>query len=86
MRFSLYDGCDCDCGDLDPDCDRTPEIVFGCGVDEVCIAGVCGSITTSPTPFPKPALGLRSAPTKGIFRPGVDKSPEPQGPAFWKYI
>ena len=47
------DGCDCNCGAPDPDCESTP-VVFGCdGETDVCELGICiGNPTVTPTDAP----------------------------------
>ena len=41
FNFANFDGCHCDCGAPDPDCDFSSQFVFNCGFDEVCVDGVC---------------------------------------------
>lgn len=40
--FSNQDGCDCECGQPDPDCEFD-DTVFGCGGTDICVEGVCSS-------------------------------------------
>jgi len=43
--FGRLDGCDCECGAYDPDCDRAGESVFNCNAGETCVDsadGTCG--------------------------------------------
>ncbi len=41
-KYGGEDGCDCNCGAYDPDCDTLPQVVFGCDVDEICsVDGIC---------------------------------------------
>ena len=39
--YGTLDGCDCDCGAYDPDCDRDDQTVYNCG-----FLGVCGASGT----------------------------------------
>ena len=58
FHFNTSDGCDCDCGDVDPDCskhDDVNQLGFGCmNANFICIEGVCHSTipTQSPTFLP----------------------------------
>ncbi len=48
--FGTGDGCDCDCGEYDPDCDDPTQIVLNCAFDETCSdAGTCEPDTGGPT-------------------------------------
>ena len=49
--FAAADGCDCNCGAYDTDCDDTTANVYGCASDQTCdAAGLCtgGTGTTAP--------------------------------------
>jgi len=35
--YNASDGCDCDCGAYDPDCNNYDSIVFNCDTDEICL-------------------------------------------------
>lgn len=50
--YAFLDGCDCQCGAYDPDCDIADSIVFNCnkGYDPVCTAD---SVCTYLTPIPE---------------------------------
>ena len=39
--YDAGDGCDCECGVVDPDCESGTTVVHGCGADEVCVDGTC---------------------------------------------
>ncbi len=40
--YGVLDGCDCDCGAYDPDCDDPTQDVIGCGFGQICdFDGVC---------------------------------------------
>ena len=40
--YATHDGCDCDCGCWDPDCDDPEATLYGCGVWQRCVQpGVC---------------------------------------------
>ena len=40
--YNTLDGCDCNCGMYDPDCDYSTQTVLGCGTGEYCDSGgVC---------------------------------------------
>jgi len=39
--FNANDGCDCNCGVEDPDCDEPSAEIFGCEGAEICVAGEC---------------------------------------------
>ena len=41
--YNASDGCDCDCGAYDPDCDDHYQEIFNCynGVNPTCLAGIC---------------------------------------------
>ncbi len=40
--YAASDGCDCDCGAWDPDCDDPDQEIWGCEDDEVCVPpGLC---------------------------------------------
>jgi len=39
--YDAGDGCDCECGVVDPDCDSGTTVVHGCSADEVCVDGAC---------------------------------------------
>lgn len=58
--YSAYDGCDCDCGALDPDCTGDPpQAVFNCDSSEICLYGRCVVVQqpTSASPSGSPAPG-----------------------------
>jgi hypothetical protein len=41
--YGTRDGCDCNCGAWDPDCDDPTQQVFGCGIGWTCMhPGICG--------------------------------------------
>lgn len=40
--YDATDGCDCDCGAVDPDCEDPKAMVFGCeNKTDTCVEGVC---------------------------------------------
>lgn len=40
------EGCDCACGDPDPDCEDPEQVVYGCKNEtDICVEGVCTSAT-----------------------------------------
>ena len=39
--YDHADGCDCNCGAPDPDCDLPNMMTFGCQTGQTCVAGVC---------------------------------------------
>lgn len=46
--YDGLDGCDCNCGAPDPDCDDSTQSVLGCSENEVCSDGICTTLTTVP--------------------------------------
>lgn len=55
--YNSSDGCDCECGAVDPDCFETPEIVFNCFFfDTICVNDVC-------TPYFRPTFSPTNSPT-----------------------
>jgi hypothetical protein len=44
--FDALDGCDCECGAYDPDCDVAGQTVYGCDTGEICnVQGDCQAST-----------------------------------------
>jgi len=39
--YDADDGCDCDCGDVDPDCLKSGQELFNCEAGDVCFEGLC---------------------------------------------
>ena len=55
--YSTFDGCNCECGAVDPDCDVTdpPQQVLNCQAGQTCEDGKCVG-NTVPTPTSAPVL------------------------------
>ena len=59
--YSAFDGCDCECGTYDPDCDYPDQDVFGCGLfgtcseEGICQGGGPAAFCDLTTPFTAPA-------------------------------
>lgn len=60
--FGTSDGCDCNCGLRDPDCDVNGQSLFGCPCDDMTCnsngfcTGACGGITVLASTEPCPTL------------------------------
>jgi len=39
--YGQLDGCDCECGAVDPDCSVPGQSLFNCNIGDVCINGFC---------------------------------------------
>jgi len=45
--YNASDGCDCNCGDIDPDCLTEASDISGCEDTQGCVAGVCVNLPTT---------------------------------------
>jgi len=66
--YSATDGCDCECGAHDPDCDVPGQTVFNCNnAGDVCIDGICHGTLQQGGPFTEaptiPPVEFTSAPS-----------------------
>jgi V8-like Glu-specific endopeptidase len=85
--YGTADGCDCDCGSLDPDCSDSSQELFNCATDQVCDAsGECEDIPVEVTPdagVVLPDAGTSTAPRDaGVIhtRPDASAAPEEDAP------
>lgn len=78
--YGANDGCDCNCGAYDPDCDDKSVGVLNCGADLVCDSeGACAvpDVEPEPDPEPDPEPGPEPGPEPQP-EPGPEPGPEPQ--------
>ena len=83
--YSTFDGCDCECGAVDPDCDITdpPQTLFGCQPGQTCENGQCVGGGGSFTPTSSPTVDNGSG---GTFSPSTVPTVPPEWicpPAFF---
>ena len=70
--YANLDGCDCECGAPDPDCEFQPDDILGCEDEEECLEGFCVPLGTTLFPTVKPTddentLPPTTSPTKEVI-------------------
>ncbi|MCB9508435.1 MAG: trypsin-like peptidase domain-containing protein [Myxococcales bacterium] len=82
--YDAGDGCDCDCGAYDPDCEDPSQQLYNCGPGQTCVEpGICVSRTTDPedagTDAGADAGNTDTSTTPDTGSPDGDAADVPQG-------